>query len=149
MVDFILGDIGHIIQLSVAPVFLLAGVGTKLMVLTNRFARIIDRSRDLEERISAQGAASAADLEELNALDARAHLINRAVALATSCGLLVCVVVATLFVGNALGFRFETFIAVAFTLAMVSLIGSFVFLLWEISVATKMLAARTRDRAVR
>ena len=42
------GDIGHIIQLSVAPVFLLTGVGTNLMVLTNRLGRITDRSRVLE-----------------------------------------------------------------------------------------------------
>ena len=36
-----LGDIGHIIQLAIAPVFLLSGVGTNLIVLTNRLARII------------------------------------------------------------------------------------------------------------
>ena len=44
------GDIGHIIQLSVAPVFLLTGVGTNLMVLTNRLGRITDRSRVLEDK---------------------------------------------------------------------------------------------------
>ena len=46
-----IGDIGHIIQLAIAPVFLLTGVCTNLMVLTNRLARIIDRSRVLEDRL--------------------------------------------------------------------------------------------------
>ena len=45
------GDVGHIIQLAIAPVFLLTGVCTNLMVLTNRLARIIDRSRVLEDRL--------------------------------------------------------------------------------------------------
>jgi hypothetical protein len=46
-----ISDIGHVIQLAIAPVFLLTGVATKLTVLTNRLARIIDRSRVLEDRL--------------------------------------------------------------------------------------------------
>ena len=52
--DIRLSDIGHIIQLSIAPVFLLTGVGTNLLVPTNRFARIIDRSRYLEQKLEMQ-----------------------------------------------------------------------------------------------
>jgi hypothetical protein len=40
-----IGAIGHIIQLAIAPVFLLTGVGAKLIVLTNQLARIVDRFR--------------------------------------------------------------------------------------------------------
>jgi hypothetical protein len=43
--------IAHVIQLAVAPVFLLTGVGAVLAVLTQRLARIIDRARVLEERL--------------------------------------------------------------------------------------------------
>ena len=39
--------IAHVIQLAVAPVFLLTGVGALLSVLTSRMARIIDRARVL------------------------------------------------------------------------------------------------------
>ena len=42
-------DIGHVIQLAVAPVFLLSGIGIILTVLTNRLARVVDRARRLEE----------------------------------------------------------------------------------------------------
>ena len=44
-------EIAHIIQLSVAPVFLLTGVGTLLNVLSGRLGRIIDRSRVIEQRL--------------------------------------------------------------------------------------------------
>ena len=36
------------IQMSVAPVFLLAGIGGLLVVLNSRLVRIIDRSRELQ-----------------------------------------------------------------------------------------------------
>lgn len=134
------GDIGHIIQLAIAPVFLLTGVGTNLLVLTNRLARVIDRSRVLEDRMEARGEAVMAEcLAEIAILYRRAKLINSAITLSTTCGLLICLVVATLFLGDALGLRLATIIAALFVAAMFSLIGSFVFLLREIFVATNSL----------
>ena len=38
-------DITHVIQLAVAPVFLLTAVGTIITALTNRLGRAIDRRR--------------------------------------------------------------------------------------------------------
>lgn len=143
-----LGDIGHIIQLAVAPVFLLTGVGTNLLVLTNRLARIIDRSRVLENNIDALGKPVEPDLlEEIEALFRRAHLINQAITLSTTCALLICVVIAALFVGDALSLKFSTLIALLFVLAMLALIGSFLCLLREIFIATSMLSRRRYPRA--
>ena len=141
--DIHLGDISHIIQLSIAPVFLLTGVGTKLAVLTNRLARIIDRSRVLEDRLGVSGGAGFAEAHsELLTLYRRAHLINRAITLSTCCGLLVCVVIAALFIGDALNLALAKFIALCFVIGMFSLIGSFVYLLREIFVATQTLSRR-------
>ena len=43
-------DITRVIQLAVAPVFLLTAVGSFLAVFSNRLSRIVDRSRALESR---------------------------------------------------------------------------------------------------
>jgi hypothetical protein len=43
--------VAHAIQLAVAPVFLLSGIGAILAVMTNRLGRIIDRARVLEVRL--------------------------------------------------------------------------------------------------
>ncbi len=136
-----LGEIGHIIQLSIAPVFLLTGVGTNMLVLTNRLARIIDRSRMLEEKMEAADEPVPDEklLAELDVLFRRAQRINRAITLSTTCALLICVVVAALFVGDALDLRLGTVIAGLFVLAMVALTMSFVFLLREILLATEFL----------
>lgn len=139
--DIQLGNIGSTIQLAIAPVFLLTGVGTNLAVLTNRLARIIDRSRVLEDRVRGNAAVDPAEAhDELAALYQRATLINRAITLSTACGLLVCVVIAALFIGAAANVDLATFIAVCFVVGMFSLIGSFVYLLREIFVATRILS---------
>lgn len=141
--DIQLGNISSTIQLAIAPVFLLTGVGTNLSVLTNRLARIIDRSRVLESRLAADISLDHRDVyDELEALYRRALLINRAITLSTACGLLVCVVIASLFIGGAITLDLSTFIAVCFVLGMFSLIGSFVYLLREIFVATRVLSAQ-------
>jgi len=133
-------DIGHIIQLAIAPVFLLTGVGTNLTVLTNRLARIIDRSRKVDERIQNGSETEQREARrELDVLYRRAHLISRAITLSTSCALLVCVVIAALFVGHLTGLRLPSLIAGLFIVAMLALIGSFIYLLREILIATRTL----------
>src|SRR5204863_9073944 len=82
-------DIAHGIQLAVAPVFLLSGVGVTLTVLTNRLARIIDRARSLESSLPTTANTAAVKVhEELGVLSRRARLIQRAITLSTTCALL-------------------------------------------------------------
>lgn len=145
MITLQLGDVAHIIQLSVAPVFLLAGVGTNLMVLTNRLARIIDRSRIIENLLQIDDEDKRKNnhdehLRELDELYDRTHLINRAITLSTSCALLVCLVIASLFLGDATGLGLDKLIAALFVSGIFALVGSFIYFLREIFVATKTLA---------
>ena len=41
-------SIAHVIQLAVAPVFLLSGIAALLNVLNTRLSRIVDRARQLQ-----------------------------------------------------------------------------------------------------
>lgn len=137
-------DIGHVIQLAIAPVFLLTGVCTMLMVLTNRLARIIDRTRVLEDKLDV--AFHDAHMDETDVLYRRWHLINLAITLSTACGLLICFVIAMLFFGDTTNLPLDRYIAVLFVTAMVALTGSFVYLLREIFVASSTLRARRHVR---
>lgn len=147
MITLQLGDVSHIIQLAIAPVFLLTGVGTTLTVLTNRLARIIDRSRVLEALIHRYDTpTNQPELEEeLNELYERSHLINRAITLSTSCGLLICLVIATLFLGDAMGLGLDKLIAFLFVSGILALVGSFIYFMREIFVATKTLTRQRED----
>jgi hypothetical protein len=130
-------DVAHVIQLAVAPVFLLSGVGVMLNVLTSRLARIVDRARVFEGRLADASADEKKDLhDKLATLSRRATLVGRAVALSTTCALLVCVVVVTLFVGAFTCFELSRVVALLFVAAMLALIGALVFFLREIFLAT-------------
>lgn len=127
-------DIGHMIQLAIAPTFLLSGVATMLMVLINRLARIIDRTRVLEDRLD--NDYNDAWHDELDVLYQRSHLINYAITLATACGLMVCLVIAMLFLGDSANISLDKYVAAAFVFGMVALIGCFSYLLREIFIAS-------------
>jgi hypothetical protein len=134
-------SLAQVIQLSVAPVFLLAGVGATLNVLANRIARIIDRARPMEERIAAAEGDVARELHErLKVLSRRATLINRAIGLCVLSGLLVSLVVAALFVTSALQIDLAAPIAVAFVMALLSLAASLLMFLREVFIATASLS---------
>src|SRR6187455_527507 len=92
-------DIAHAIQLAVAPVFLLSGVGVLLGVLTSRLARIVDRARIAEAKLDAAGTDDERrDLDlKLAVLARRARYINIAITLITITALCVSLVVALLF----------------------------------------------------
>ena len=139
-----ISNIGHVIQLAIAPVFLLTGVCTMLMVLTNRLARIIDRTRVLEDRLDT--GPNDAHMDELDVLYRRWHLINFAITLSTACGLLICLVIGLLFLGDTTDLPLDRYIAALFVSAMVALIGSFVYLLREIFVASATLRSRRHKR---
>jgi len=133
--------VAHAIQLAVAPVFLLSGIGAVLAVLTNRLSRIIDRGRALDSHLvtglPADAAASAH--AELLALSRRARLISRAITLCTVTALLVCAVIATLFVGAFVGFDASMPVALLFVAAMVAFFGGLLSFLREIFIATASL----------
>jgi hypothetical protein len=132
--------IGHVIQLAVAPVFLLTGVGGLLVVLTNRLARIIDRARALEDQLARLPGADHSTVHgELRLLSTRARLINRAVSLCTFCALLICAVIVALFVGAFLSTDLSVLIGVIFTGSMLALFLGLVIFLQEIFLATRNL----------
>jgi uncharacterized protein DUF2721 len=133
-------DIAHGIQLAVAPVFLLSGVGVTLTVLTNRLARIIDRARSLESSLATTAGAAAAPMhEELRVLSRRARLVHRGIILSTTCALLICVVIVALFAGVALGRDLSGLIVVLFIAGLSAFIGALVAFLLEIKAATASL----------
>lgn len=128
-----LGDIAHVIQLAIAPVFLLTAVGTLLNVLANRLGRAVDRRTVLLARLPDLGGATL-DLAhgELGYLEGRVRLIYTAIALSVLCALLICLLIAAAFIDPFVRVDLATIVAVFFVLAMVALIGSLGLFLREI-----------------
>lgn len=135
-------DIARIIQLAVAPVFLLTAIGTILSALNNRLGRIVDRRRLLQDRtrkLIVDGAEAAGeDVEELRLLARRIGLIYHAIMFAVVSGLLICLLVATAFLGVFISIDLARVVSMLFILSMFALIGSLSLLLREIFFAVKV-----------
>ena len=137
-------DIAHIIQLAVAPVFLLAGIGALLSVITSRLGRAVDRARFLECALTPDLEAAAENRirDELGTLDKRMALSQRAITFASVAALLICVVVATLFIGGLAKVNLSAVVALIFIAAMGTLIVGLALFLAEIRLATRQLRVR-------
>lgn len=137
MLDFSDVAVAHAIQLAVAPVFLRSGIGAILMVMTNRLGRIIDRARVLEERLdNASTELHPALRTDLTTLSRRAKLISCAITLCTATALLVCTVIAVLFLSAFLRFDLSIPVALLFIAAMLAFFLGLLWFLREIYVAT-------------
>lgn len=127
--------VAHVIQQAVAPVFLLTGIGAILGVLANRLGRIVDRYRVLKHLDV--GAPNPPHHPEQMTLLARSRWIQRAITLCTLSALLICVVIAALFLGAEWGRDPSTAIALLFIAATFAIIGGLLCFLREITLATR------------
>jgi hypothetical protein len=143
-------DLSHIIQLSVAPVFLLAGIGAFINVLAMRLGRIFDRSRVLEAEFD-RGDSSAvqrAMMAELEALGRRAKLAYLGIALDIIAALFVCLLIAIAFAELFFGFETRGMIGGLFIASMLALIGGLIAFLREVFVAVKSLSSGLANRGM-
>lgn len=139
-------NIAHVIQLAVAPVFLIAGIGSMLGVLTNRLGRIVDRARKLHEQLStADSAVNEAILSELRVSARRARLVHLAIGCCAFCALLICAVVVVLFLGALFQVHFSSLVAVIFIGAMTAFIIGLLCFLREIHLAITNLRIGPKD----
>jgi hypothetical protein len=126
-------NVAHAIQQSVAPVFLLTGVGSILGVISGRLSRIIDRTRTvnaLDDKTRQKYA------KEIHVLTRRTIWVHAAIILCTCCALFVCLVIGAIFIGSELAKDPSSIISVLFIVAMACLIAGLLCFLREISLAT-------------
>ena len=138
-------DIASVIQLAVAPVFLLAGIGAFINAFSSRRARIVDRSRLLEERLtSASDTARATADREVRQLGRRARWIYLGITLGVTSALFICLLIITAFIEHFFALNLATAIGALFVLAMLALVGALLAFLREVFLAIRILAIGSR-----
>lgn len=127
-------DLIPVLQTAIGPVILISGIGLLLLSMTNRFGRIIDRSRILGlERRSGSDEQRAIAQEQMAILWRRAKLIRRAITLATVSVLFAAVLMIVLFLGALEQLEVAGTVAVLFSVCLLTLIASLVAFLQEIN----------------
>ena len=129
-------EIFGVIQLAVAPVFLLTAIGTVIAALNIRLGRAVDRRRDLESRLARMAEEEQfCAREELAVIARRIRFVYFAITAAVISGLFVCLLIAGAFIGAFVQVRLSYTIGAMFVFAMLALIASLLLFLREIFLA--------------
>lgn len=138
-------DISRVVQLSVAPVFLLTAITTMINAMNAGLGRIVDRRRKVFDQIDDDDTTLSDYAKiELGILQRRSHLAYLGIFFAVLSALLVCLVIAGAFVGALISIDLTKIVAVVFSVALISMIVSLGMFLREVflGVSTGLSAAR-------
>ena len=141
-------SVSQLIQLSVAPVFLLAGVAGLLNVFTGRLSRIIDKVDKLDkyedenQKLLNNEESKLKIKERRKFLTMRMKNTNLAILFCTSTGLLIAMVIVTMFLSAIFQFKDSLLIVILFITAMLCLITSLFLFLREIFYTTSFIKSK-------
>lgn len=136
--------VAHTIQLAVAPVFLLAGIGAFLNVCAGRLGRVIDRARVVERMVlESTGEEHDRLIFEIRKLDRRMTVVNNAIFLSVASAIAVCLVVMLLFAAQLFDVQMGTPIALLFISAMALMISALCTFIVEIRLAARTIHIRS------
>lgn len=125
-----------IIQLAITPVILISGMGALMITLTNRMARIVDRTRELAESIPAADRDERKHLEsQLDIMWARSLMMRRAVTCNGLSMLLACLLIVALFGAGMFDWNIKFVVLGLFAASIVMLTASLVDFLRDIFVS--------------
>ena len=128
------------IQLAVAPVFMLTAIAAMIGTVATRLARIIDRARVLEERLTSSALVDTdAIYWELKRLKLRGRICNWSVGMLGICGMLIAATVVVLFLGETVSPRSERLVPWTFLGALGIFVIALVLFLLETFLATHTL----------
>lgn len=129
-------EIAGVVQLAIAPVFLLTAIGTLIAALNIRLGRAVDRRRELEEKLPSLPADEMPSArEELATIARRVRFVYFAILSAVVSGLFVCLLIAGAFLGAFIRTDLSYTMGAMFVLAMVALIACLLLFLREIFLA--------------
>ena len=134
MVNF--AEIGVVIQMAVAPAFLLTGIGAILTVMSHRLSIIVDRFRVLKEGKSKKTLEIS---DELNSLLLRAKWTHWAIALTTTSALFICLLIAMIFIATEVSFDLDQYLSILFIVAMSYLVLGLLCFLKEVSLSKSII----------
>ncbi len=130
----------ELIQFSLAPVFLIVGIGQILNAVTGRLARVIDRIRWYENRRSdVSDKLQNHECREMNALMTRMKFANWAITFLTGAVVTICIDVTLLLINGLTTIALDTAILSMFMLSLAALTAGLICFFIEVTVATASL----------
>ena len=135
-----------VLQVAIGPVILISGFGLLLLSMTNRYGRVIDRSRELSRQLRRDGEAERARLLlEVNVLYRRARVVRVTIIFAIVSILLAALLIITLFLTALFNWEVALLISLIFILCMASLMTSLGFFIYDVQLSLSALKMELDD----
>jgi hypothetical protein len=125
----------QVVQLSLAPAFLLSGIGAIMNVIMSRMIWISQRIENIEEKLDDQRTAKQA--REVGWLMRRRKLMQGAIMFSTAAAVMISLVIGLLFISAYITAQIGTIIAALWVLTMVLLVTGLGFFLTETRLAAQ------------
>ncbi len=129
-----------VLQLAIGPVILISGVGLLLLTLSNRFGRMLDRSRELIHELSGQNHRPEVEQNlhrQLEILQRRARILRLSITLSLVTILMVGILILSLFVSALWRYEVGGFLVAVFCTAVLALIGSIIAFMADMNLALR------------
>jgi len=129
-----------VLQLAIGPVILISGVGLLLLTLTNRFGRMLDRSRAIVREV-VEGHPSPAVVgnlsEQVEILHRRARILRLSITLAAITVLGAGLLILGLFLAALWQLDLAMELVAIFCVAILGLIGSMIAFIVDMNLALR------------
>jgi hypothetical protein len=136
----------EIIQLALAPIFLIVGIGNLVNVATGRVSRIIDRARwfgnlarEQPERINEKA------ILEIRSLNKRMTFANWSINFLIGSAVITCLSVMLIMVNGLISVNLDLLVIITFMTCLLFLTGGLIAFFLEVSLATATLKIRAVD----
>ena len=140
MPTYPLTEIVSVLQVAIAPVILISGVGLLLLSLTNRFGRAVDRTRQIHQQMREAAPADRVRLaNQVEVIYQRARLIQRAIVLGTLSALFAAVLILTLFFAALMKWQLAALIGLFFVGCLLTLVMSLIAFIMDIRLSLNAL----------
>jgi hypothetical protein len=123
----------QVVQLSLAPAFLLSGIGAVMNVIMSRMIWIAQRIERIED--ATEGQRTPRQARELGWLMRRRRLMQGAIMFSTAAAVMISLVIGLLFISAYITAQIGTVIAALWVLTMLLLVTGLAFFLLETRLA--------------
>jgi CBS domain containing-hemolysin-like protein len=129
-----------VLQIAIAPVILISGVGLLLLSLTNRFGRAVDRTREIHHEMRQAATADRPRLAyQVEVIYRRARLIQFSIVMGALSALFAAILILALFLAALMKWESSVVISLIFICCLVSLVVSLITFIMDIRLSLKAL----------
>ena len=136
----------NFLQACITPVAMISGVGLLLLTITNRFARVVDRTRQLVTELDIPGGKrEERKVNQIHIFLKRGKILKNSIAWLMIGMIASCLIIPLLFIMNLTGTDLKTIGYMLFVISIFSMLVSFVYFFEDVLLSLSAIKLEASD----